>query len=382
MMDFFANMINRHLGTAEIVEPRARARFEPESRIAAVDIPNNLETEQDLAWREDRNRHARDESAGPAFSGRQLGTNERVEPHARARDGLGNKIAALDTPDNLEFAQDRARREDRIRHATDESTEPDLNVSDKKNNRNGPIIQEQPSKVLKPALGQLSETFQQTITQPRPPSAPLAEAHPPLSASADHAAASKKPPLGAPPLNRGLDDRIETLLQRLRGPQNFQSSATGVDDSERGHRSQPPELDDWDQIPKLRTPSVTPSHGGREEAGKSSKQPVRSLPPEGRKPTADRSPEPAISSIERNPRHVGLLEPPSWLLQMQAEFSRRWQEINPKSEAEPVINVTIGRVEVRAVQAEPPRQPKRKNKPTGVMSLDEYLNQRGRGGRT
>lgn len=49
-----------------------------------------------------------------------------------------------------------------------------------------------------------------------------------------------------------------------------------------------------------------------------------------------------------------------------------------ETKPEPVINVTIGRVEVRAVQQ--PDPPKRKRQqPSGVMSLDDYLHKRGGG---
>jgi len=45
--------------------------------------------------------------------------------------------------------------------------------------------------------------------------------------------------------------------------------------------------------------------------------------------------------------------------------------------APPTINVTIGRVEIRAVQ--PPAQQRAKPKPATVLSLDDYLRQRAKG---
>lgn len=47
-----------------------------------------------------------------------------------------------------------------------------------------------------------------------------------------------------------------------------------------------------------------------------------------------------------------------------------------ETKPEPVINVTIGRVEVRAVHQPDPPKPKRQQ-PTKVMSLDNYLRKRG-----
>jgi len=52
-----------------------------------------------------------------------------------------------------------------------------------------------------------------------------------------------------------------------------------------------------------------------------------------------------------------------------------------KASIEPVINVTIGRIEVRAIQSREPDLPKSQGKPSGVMSLDQYLNMRSQGGR-
>jgi len=45
--------------------------------------------------------------------------------------------------------------------------------------------------------------------------------------------------------------------------------------------------------------------------------------------------------------------------------------------APPTINVTIGRVEIRAVP--PPAQQRAKPKPATVLSLDDYLRQRAKG---
>ena len=78
---------------------------------------------------------------------------------------------------------------------------------------------------------------------------------------------------------------------------------------------------------------------------------------------------------------AGVLQIPGWLAAMQADLNRHWQEDNGKPEVEPVVNVTIGRVEVRAVQADSAKQPKTRNKPSGVMSLDDYLKQRDSRGR-
>lgn len=77
-------------------------------------------------------------------------------------------------------------------------------------------------------------------------------------------------------------------------------------------------------------------------------------------------------------RSAGLLELPGWLNGLQAELQnlREGASAAPQTQPEPVINVTIGRVEVRAVQAMTAQRAQRSPKPSGIMSLDEYLKQR------
>lgn len=304
MTDFFSTMINRHLGTAEVIAPRPRARFEPESSIAAADIAaNNFATEQNQAHQKEQDRHAAEKSAELSFKG--YGKESRF--NAPITQGHLSTVFPL----------------------------------------------REQGKTAAPSV----ETRQKLKAQDGSPGTPPVEKHQSPIGGMHYEAPSERT------LESGLDNRIETLLQQLRGQPAPQSLTTRADSPNRGSLSQPPEV-------------------GREEIAKSSRQQARGLPQEGKRSAVAKIPELTISPIERNSRQAGLLEPPPWLSEMQAEFNRRWQEMNSRIETEPVINVTIGRVEVRAVQAESPKQSKRKNKPIGVMSLDEYLSQRGHGGRT
>ena len=87
---------------------------------------------------------------------------------------------------------------------------------------------------------------------------------------------------------------------------------------------------------------------------------------------------PAHSEMNSELEQSGSLQIPGWLSEVQVGFNNRLSETNSKSEAEPVVNVTIGRVEVKAVQTDSRQQPTKQKKPNGVMSLDDYLKQRGR----
>ncbi len=70
-------------------------------------------------------------------------------------------------------------------------------------------------------------------------------------------------------------------------------------------------------------------------------------------------------------------QPPLWMSELSARLNTgaRGKEAN----VDPVINVTIGRVEVRAVQADSPKKIKQSKKPSGIMPLDEYLKKRESG---
>lgn len=68
----------------------------------------------------------------------------------------------------------------------------------------------------------------------------------------------------------------------------------------------------------------------------------------------------------------GLLEAPAWLPGRQTELHKGLLLEDSKA-GEPVVNVTIGRIEVRAAPPPASGQPRRKKKPSGVMSLDKYL---------
>lgn len=82
---------------------------------------------------------------------------------------------------------------------------------------------------------------------------------------------------------------------------------------------------------------------------------------------------------QRETHQVGLLQLPGWLAEMKSNLNGRWREINAEEKSETVVNVTIGRVEVKAIQTDEAKPQKANNKPSGIMSLDDYLSQRNKG---
>ena len=63
---------------------------------------------------------------------------------------------------------------------------------------------------------------------------------------------------------------------------------------------------------------------------------------------------------------------------MTTQLTQRLHEAEHKTDS--VINVTIGRVEVKAVQNDTQKNARQTKKPTGVMTLDDYLKRRNAGG--
>jgi len=86
--------------------------------------------------------------------------------------------------------------------------------------------------------------------------------------------------------------------------------------------------------------------------------------------------QPVFTGIQNTGTEVeGLLETPAWLPGKQKEIHKRILPDDSKVEPELVVNVSIGRIEVRANQSPPPEPTRKGKKPSGVMSLETYLDQ-------
>lgn len=93
--------------------------------------------------------------------------------------------------------------------------------------------------------------------------------------------------------------------------------------------------------------------------------------------TSDQRAEPMETKRESN-QDQGELEIPAWLNQRQPELNLKSPEIN--ADLEQVVNVTIGRIEIKAQGESKTKPGSPRQKPSGVMSLDEYLSKRQRKG--
>ncbi len=187
------------------------------------------------------------------------------------------------------------------------------------------------------------------VDQTRPPETGMAGKTPPR----ETATREDKPPEDRPfqsdtrqPVGENLTPRIQATLQRLAGDLD-------------GRKNGQPDAMQAEQNPTQQNDTS-----------------AAELTPAG-KPNRDRQEESSGTFPQDSTMH-STLEPPSWLSELETRFKQFAQE--KKAQPEPVVNVTIGRVEVRAVQTETPRQKPQPQKPTGVMTLDEYLKQREGGG--
>ncbi|MEC4748963.1 hypothetical protein [Methylomicrobium sp. Wu6] len=162
--------------------------------------------------------------------------------------------------------------------------------------------------------------------------------------------------------SRDLTGRIEEILDRL------VSQSAVTEPMERGN----------EDVPRLAPAALV----GNENALFS---PFSFRPPSHRNETSvaltETSTAPA-QTPDKNRQEPGTLQIPTWLQDLQTSLGERSQEISGKAEAEPVINVTIGRIEIRATKADAAPPAPKPGKPSGLLSLDDYLKQRNGGRRS
>ena len=78
----------------------------------------------------------------------------------------------------------------------------------------------------------------------------------------------------------------------------------------------------------------------------------------------------------QNPQQTGLLHTPDWVAEVKSQLQRRYGVLDSQPEPEPVVNVTIGRVEIKAVPGNVQKQTVAADQPGSIMSLDQYLKKR------
>lgn len=83
------------------------------------------------------------------------------------------------------------------------------------------------------------------------------------------------------------------------------------------------------------------------------------------------STEPASRTAE--PVDTGLLQAPAWVDELQSGLQSRYPGMAAQKTVEPTVNVTIGRIEIRAAREKVSKTNEPRNQTAGIMSLDDYL---------
>ncbi len=375
MNDFFTNLVGRHLGTCDTIQPRTLGRFEQDRGSVAVASPDEgtntvvSESDQTLRPPSDAPDELPKETASeikplevPVVKREQpkdqqsaftveapIVTSHESDPIGNNKDysspsfpeqsdhsaqvGLTDKPAVLSDSHVLRGKpyDTQALDTDRYSHL-------------------GVMEQEQPNKAALSVDEHDASSYGHVRTN-------IGESHE-VTRDKEHPPASRT---GEHYLENELNHRIRAVLQHLADDPVSPTTEPAPDDrgsnKNEGLISTPSEK----KVPSL-------------DAAVASLDPAPTL--EQQKGRQDR-----ISADDReNTALNGRLETPSWLPDMESQFNQRLQE--KEADPEPIINVTIGRVEVRAVQTDGTNKAQRPKKPTGVMTLNEYLKRReGRGTR-
>jgi hypothetical protein len=98
-------------------------------------------------------------------------------------------------------------------------------------------------------------------------------------------------------------------------------------------------------------------------------------------PDPRRQPGAAVRELEIGERldardPPGVLQVPDGTAEIQARLSDRRGERRPPAESESTVNVTIGRIDIRAVGKERQHRTSRATAPSRIMSLEDYLQKR------
>ena len=322
MNDFFTNLVSRHLGTCDTIQPRTQGRFEVDRSRGALDSP--------------------DEDMNSVISGVNVAAGT---PHESDLMGSKKDNSFSSHPTQLDFSESQegtpfshalANRVDEI-HSFDEvlrdSESPAAeHVLDEQARQqyssNTSIPAEKRRSLLNADVSQDSVSTSQRQTHQQ---------------NAGHDSESE------------MDRRIGALLQRLLGGSESQLMQSALDEHSSQHYQ--------GQMAEKKQPSLN-----------AAVVPLDSNPTS--EPQTNHQNNITGDGEGENTSVYESLEPPSWLAEIENRFNTPLQAKEVKTE--PVINVTIGRVEVRAVQAETEAATKTRHakKPTGVMPLDEYLKKR------
>jgi hypothetical protein len=319
MSGFLTNMIQRHQGAVDTVQPRIRSMFESES----PQLVNSGD-----------------------FAG---STNPVVKNNLDSKDNREFGIAALSIPVN-ESSENTSGTPPSSR--IQPSSDIDLSITaDGRNSLDNERLNSMHVQI-QDVLARLNR--KSDSTEPSHDNVPL-QFEIPHDIHAHSANIVTSPETGS-------SNNIEEILSRIQSEINriAQSKQSPETDRLAFAAAKPREIDPQPATQAIRQESKIADPF--ERADKPFKQPDRI--------------EPASAD-----RQTGSLLIPEWLAVLQAELNNRWHENSARPNPERVVNVTIGRIEIRATHPTPKQQSNVTEKPKGVLSLDDYLKLRESKGR-
>ena len=333
MNDFFTNLVSRHLGTCDTIQPRTPGRFEVDSSSGAID--------------------STDEGINSVISGVNVPT---VTIHES--DLMGSDLKGADLVGS-EKADPSTSHPTQYDLSEQQNGTPDFHALPNRADKIHPfdeVLRDAEPPATEHALNeQASQQYEDQISIPSEKRDSLLNAAVSLDSVPNSQRQTNRQNAEHDPENE-MDHRIRAMLQRLVGGSGSQVTESALDDlgsqQYEGQKSLPSE-----EKPPLLNAAAAPLNSKPTSEHQTNHQNNASADGEGEN-TALNEP----------------LEPPSWLAEIENQFNTHMKDIDAKTE--PVINVTIGRVEVRAVQAEAATKTRHAKKPTGVMPLDEYLKKR------
>lgn len=155
----------------------------------------------------------------------------------------------------------------------------------------------------------------------------------------------------------------DVLIRQHRIPQ---PSISGR--SQRERRNPPPAPGPVPETPARTADNPPPVHADRQHVPEPPATPAR--------PAATVMSD--FETVQRpfDPGRPGVLRAPDWAAEIQAALRDRQGTDHAPAEPEPTVNVTIGRIDIRAVRQQPQKTRNAGAAPSPIMSLDDYLEKR------
>jgi len=326
MNDFFTNLVSRHLGTCDTIQPRTPGRFEVDSSRGGVDSP--------------------DEGINSLISGINVPTVTINES-----DLMGSK-----KDDSSSSFPELNEHSTQLDLTEQQEVPPDFHALPTRPNETHPfdeVLRDFEPPATEHALDeQGSQQYESQISIPSEKRTSLLNAAVSLDSAPTSERQTNRQNAVHDPENE-LDHRIRAMLQRLLGDSGSQLTQSALDEHSRQHYQ--------GQMAETKHPLLNADVVSLDLAPTSEGQ-------------INRQNNVSVDGEGENSSLYDSLEPPSWLAEIENRFNKPLKNIEAKTE--PVINVTIGRVEVRAVQTEAAKKTRHSKKLTGVMPLDEYLKKR------